>query len=38
MLEELLFPEIKETPIDILKKYPKRPENVTVTRIAPSPT
>lgn len=38
MLEELLFPEIKETPEDILKKYLKRPENITVTRIAPSPT
>jgi hypothetical protein len=38
MLEELLFPEIKETPIDILKKYPNRPANTTVTRMAPSPT
>lgn len=38
MLEELLFPEIKETPQDILKKYPKRQNTKVVTRIAPSPT
>lgn len=38
MLEELLFPEITEIPDDILKKYPKRPENITITRMAPSPT
>lgn len=38
MLEEILFPEIKETPKDILKKYPKRKKWTIVTRIAPSPT
>ncbi len=38
MLAELLFPEIKETPADILKKYPKRDKNLEVTRVAPSPT
>lgn len=38
MLEELLFPEIKETPENIIAKYPKRPVWQVVTRIAPSPT
>lgn len=38
MLAELLFPEIKETPNDIIKKYPKRHSNQIVTRMAPSPT
>lgn len=38
MLEELLFPEIKDTPETILAKYPKRKEWTVVTRIAPSPT
>lgn len=36
-LAELLFPEIKKTPEDLLKLYPKREVKV-VTRIAPSPT
>jgi hypothetical protein len=38
MLEELLFPEINETPNDILNKYPKRENTKVVTRMAPSPT
>lgn len=37
-LAELLFPEIIETPEDILAKYPPRPAGKNVTRIAPSPT
>jgi glutamyl-tRNA synthetase len=37
-LAELLFPEITDTPEDILAKYPPRPEGKNVTRIAPSPT
>jgi len=38
MLAELLFPEIKQIPQDIIAKYPKRPVWQVVTRIAPSPT
>ncbi|MDD5769352.1 MAG: glutamate--tRNA ligase [Candidatus Gracilibacteria bacterium] len=38
MLANLLFPEIKETPQDIINKYPKRPDGKVITRIAPSPT
>lgn len=38
MLADLLFPEITETLEDLEKKYPKRQENQTVTRMAPSPT
>lgn len=37
-LENLLFPEITDTPESILAKYPKRPVWQVVTRIAPSPT
>ncbi len=39
-LADLLFPEIKTTPEDIIAKYPKRelPEKACVTRFAPSPT
>ncbi len=39
-LAELLFPDIKSTPEDIIAKYPKRelPEKAAVTRFAPSPT
>gem|GEM_PF-5396997 len=37
-LENILFPEIIDTPESILQKYPKRPEGKVVTRIAPSPT
>jgi len=37
-LENLLFPEIKQIPKDIISKYPKRPVWQVVTRIAPSPT
>lgn len=38
MLENLLFPEVKDTVQDIITKYPKRPVWQVVTRIAPSPT
>ena len=38
MLENILFPEITDTPESILAKYPKRPEWMVVTRMAPSPT
>jgi len=38
MLENLLFPEIKETPDEIISKYPKRNSGLVVTRMAPSPT
>lgn len=38
MLEDLLFPEIKQTPEDIISKYPKRKNWTVVTRMAPSPT
>ncbi len=38
ILENILFPEIVDTPESILKKYPKRPSWKVVTRIAPSPT
>lgn len=38
MLENLLFPDIKETPETIIEKYPKRKDWLVVTRIAPSPT
>jgi glutamyl-tRNA synthetase len=38
MLENLLFPEIIDTPQDIIDRYPKRPPWQVVTRIAPSPT
>lgn len=38
MLENLLFPEIKETPDDIISKYPRRNSDLVVTRMAPSPT
>ena len=37
-LAELLFPEVKESREDILKKYPRRPNGTVVTRMAPSPT
>ncbi len=37
-LENLLFPEITDTPESIIAKYPKRPAWQVVTRIAPSPT
>jgi glutamyl-tRNA synthetase len=39
-LAELLFPEITQTPAQILHKYPKRvlPAGAFVTRYAPSPT
>lgn len=39
-LSELLFPNIKTTPLDIENKYPPRalPEGAKVTRFAPSPT
>ncbi|MDD3302216.1 MAG: glutamate--tRNA ligase [Candidatus Gracilibacteria bacterium] len=38
MLADLLFPEIKESIEDITKKYPKRPNGQTITRMGPSPT
>ena len=40
LLAELLFPNVKETPEDMEKKYPPRqlPEGAKVTRFAPSPT
>ena len=39
-LANLLFPNIKDTPADLEKRYPKRdlPEGAKVTRFAPSPT
>ena len=39
-LSNLLFPDVKETPEDIFKKYPKRnlKEDSLVVRFAPSPT
>ena len=39
-IADLIFPEIKKTPEEILKKYPKRnlKEGQVVTRFAPSPT
>ncbi len=40
LLADLLFPNVKETPQDVEKKYPPRtlPEGAKVTRFAPSPT
>lgn len=39
-LAELLFPDIKDTPEDIIKRFPERnlPDGACVTRIGPSPT
>ena len=39
-LADLLFPEVKETPDDMFRRYPDRklPEGAKVTRFAPSPT
>lgn len=39
-LAELLFPDVRETPEDMEKRYPPRelPEGAKVTRFAPSPT
>lgn len=37
-LENLLFPEITDTPESISARYPKRPLGTVVTRMAPSPT
>ena len=39
-LAELLFPDVRETPEDVEKKYPPRvlPQDAKVTRFAPSPT
>ncbi len=39
-LAGLLFPEVRETPEDLEKRYPERvlPEGAKVTRFAPSPT
>lgn len=37
-LAELLFPNVKESYEDVLKKYPRRPEGTVCTRLAPSPT
>lgn len=39
-IAELLYPEVKQTPEDIFKRYPKRnlKEGQVVTRFAPSPT
>ena len=37
-LAELLFPNVKETREDILKRYPRRKEGTVCTRLAPSPT
>ena len=36
LLAELLFPEVKDTVLDLEKKYP--PRGTIATRIAPSPT
>jgi len=38
MLWNLIFPDIIETPQDIINKYKKRNTSWYVTRIAPSPT
>ena len=40
MLSQLLFPDVKETPQDVLSRYPKREleEGAMVLRFAPSPT
>lgn len=40
LLSELLFPEIKESPKDVLKRYPRRDlkDSQLVLRFAPSPT
>lgn len=39
-LAEILFPDIKDTPEDIIKRFPERnlPDGACVTRIGPSPT
>ena len=39
-LAEMLFPDVRETPEDMEKRYPPRelPEGAKVTRFAPSPT
>ena len=39
-LADLLFPDIKTTPEDMEKRYPRRElkEGAAVTRFAPSPT
>lgn len=37
-LENILFPEVIDTPESIIAKYPKRKSETVVTRIAPSPT
>lgn len=39
-LAELLFPDVHETPEDVLRRHPPRdlPEGAIVTRFAPSPT
>ncbi|MDE6538768.1 MAG: glutamate--tRNA ligase [Ruminococcus sp.] len=40
LLADILFPDIKETPEDIVKRFPERdlPAGACVTRIGPSPT
>ena len=40
LLADILFPDIKETPEDIVKRFPERdlPGGACVTRIGPSPT
>lgn len=38
VLSDLLFPNVKETKEDLLKRYPYREEGVVCTRLAPSPT
>ncbi len=37
-LADMLFPEVKESPEDVFKKYPKRNVEGMVLRFAPSPT
>lgn len=37
-LSELLFPNLKYSKEEILKKYPRREDGVVCTRLAPSPT
>ncbi|MFA7627973.1 MAG: glutamate--tRNA ligase [Candidatus Dojkabacteria bacterium] len=37
-LAQLLFPEVKESPADVLNKYPERETEGMVLRFAPSPT
>ena len=37
-LANLLFPDVKDTPEDVFKKYPKRNTKGMVLRFAPSPT